>query len=89
MALTYKLQKGGKELFTRENVSLSFRLKDKTSLRINIDYEYYPSSGVIKYVDVQYSNDKLRTRIEEDPVMMKNIDNYLRKSVKQKNPTFR
>jgi hypothetical protein len=84
MMLTYNLQSGGKEPFTRGQMSIAFRLGGKASLQIIVDYEYYPSSGMINYIDVRYSNDKLRPRIEGDPAMMKNIDNYLRKSLNPK-----
>jgi hypothetical protein len=47
--------------------------------RVIIEYEYYPSSGEINYVDVRYTDSRLKSMIEGDPDMMKNIDNYLRR----------
>ena len=83
MTLIYNLQSGTVP-FTRGRMSIAFRLEGKASLQIIVDYEYYPSSGTINYINVRYSNDKLRSRIEGDPAMMKNIDNYLRKSLNSK-----
>jgi len=59
-------------------MSLRFSLNGKMS-RIIVEYEYYPSSGAINYVDVMYTDSKLKSTVEDDPEMMRNIDNYLRK----------
>jgi hypothetical protein len=70
-------------LFIRGRSSISFKLNGKTS-KIVIEYQYYPSSGVIQYVDVFYSDKKLQSKVEADPEMMKNIDNYLRKALNKR-----
>ena len=70
-------------LFMRGRSSISFKLNGKTS-KIVIEYQYYPSSGVIQYVDVFYSDKKLQSKVEADPEMMKNIDNYLRKALNKR-----
>lgn len=64
-------------MFVRGRISIGFKLYSKPS-RIVIEYQYYPSTGAIEYVDVFYSDKKLQSKIESDPEMMKNIDNYLR-----------
>ncbi len=64
-------------LFIRGRSSINFKLNNKTS-KVVIEYQYYPSSGVIEYVNVIYSDKNLQSKIENDPHMMKNIDNYLR-----------
>jgi hypothetical protein len=68
-------------LFIRGRVSLGFWLNGRVS-RVIVDYEYYPSSGAIKYIDVRYTDVKLQSVVEGDQQMMKNIDNYLRKLLK-------
>jgi hypothetical protein len=65
-------------MFIRGRTSLGFRLNDKTS-RIIIEYQYYPASGAIVYVDVQYTDKRLQSKVEGNAEIMKNIDNYLRK----------
>ena len=64
-------------MFVRGRISIGFKLYSKPS-RIVIEYQYYPSTGAIEYVDVFYSDKKLQSKIESDQEMMKNIDNYLR-----------
>ena len=70
-------------LFMRGRSSISFKLNGKKS-KIVIEYQYYPSTGVIQYVDVFYSDKKLQSKVEADPEMMKNIDNYLRKALNKR-----
>lgn len=68
-------------LFTRGRTLLGFRLDGRAS-RVIVEYEYYPSSGAIKYIDVRYTDSKLRSMVEGNPRMMKNIDNYLHRLLK-------
>ncbi len=65
------------KLFIRGRSSIRFKLDSKAS-KVVIEYQYYPSTGVIDYVNVIYSDKNLQSKIENDPEMMKNIDNYLR-----------
>ncbi len=65
-------------MFIRGRISLPFKLNSKLS-KIVIEYQYYPSDGSIDYVDVRYSDEELQSKVEGNPDMMKNIDNYLRK----------
>jgi hypothetical protein len=74
-------------MFVRGRISIGFRLDSKAST-IVIEYQYYPSTGTIDYVDVQYTDRKLQSKVEGDPQMMKNIDNYLRKVLNKRSATF-
>jgi hypothetical protein len=74
-------------LFIRGRSSISFKLNSKTS-KIVVEYEYYPSTGVIQYVDVLYSDKKLQSKVEGDPEMMKNIDNYIRKALNKRSASL-
>jgi hypothetical protein len=67
--------------FTHGRVSLGFRIKGRVS-RVIVEYKYYPSTGVIHYVDVRYSDGGLQSTVEGNADMMKNIDNYLRRILK-------
>jgi hypothetical protein len=81
--MLYDLAGGKKspEPFTCGRVSLGFRFKGRMS-RVIVDYKYYPSTGAIYYVDVRYTDSRLQSMVENNPEMMKNIDNYLRKLLK-------
>jgi hypothetical protein len=75
-------------LFMRGRISIGFKLNSSKPSRIVIEYQYYPSTGTIQYVDVLYSDEKLRSKIEGDPEMMKNIDNYLRKVLNKRSASL-
>jgi hypothetical protein len=74
-------------LFIRGRISIGFKLNSKTS-KIIIEYQYYPSTRAIQYVNVIYSDEKLQSKIESDPEMMKNIDNYLRKVLNKRSASL-
>lgn len=74
-------------LFMRGRISLGFKFNNKTS-KIVIEYQYYPSTGTIQYMNVVYSDEKLQSKIEGDPEMMKNIDNYLRKVLNKRSASL-
>lgn len=65
-------------LFMRGRISIGFKLNSKKS-SIVIEYQYYPSTGDIQYVNVVFTDKELQSKIEGDAEMMKNIDLYLRK----------
>jgi hypothetical protein len=71
--------------FTRGHAALGFRL-DGRKARLTIEYKYYPSTDAISYIDVSYTDSKMQSIVESDPQMMKNIDSYLRKFLRQKQP---
>ena len=70
-------------MFIRGRISLVFKLDRKPS-RILIEYQYYPSGGSIDYVDVRFTDKQLQSKVESNPEMMKNIDNYLRKVLNER-----
>jgi hypothetical protein len=74
-------------LFVRGRISIDFRLNSKTS-KVLIEYQYYPSTGAIDYVDVRFTDRKLQSKVESDPQMMKNIDNYLRKVLNERSASL-
>jgi hypothetical protein len=70
-------------LFTRGRLSIGFKLNSKAT-KIIVEYQYYPSNGSIHYVDVRYTDKQLQSKVEGNPEMMKNIDNYLRKVLNER-----
>ena len=70
-------------MFIRGRISLAFKLDRKPS-RIVIEYQYYPSDGSIDYVDVRFTDKQLQSKVESNPEMMKNIDNYLRRVLNER-----
>jgi hypothetical protein len=75
-------------LFVRGRTSLNFKFDGKPS-KVVIEYQYYPSNGSIDYVDVRYTDKLLQSKVEGNPEMMKNIDNYLRKILSERSGKLR
>lgn len=75
-------------MFIRGRSSISFKLNSSKTSKIVIEYQYYPSTRVIQYINVLYTDKKLQSRIESDPEMMKNIDNYLRKVLNKRSASL-
>ena len=75
-------------LFIRGRTSLNFKFDGKPS-KVVIEYQYYPSNGSIDYVDVRYTDKLLQSKVEGNPEMMKNIDNYLRKILSERSGKLR
>lgn len=63
-------------------MSIGFKLNSIPS-KIIIEYQYYPSNGAIDYVDVRYTDKQLQSKVEGNPEMMRNIDNYIRRVLSQ------
>ena len=74
-------------LFMRGRISIGFKLNSKRS-RIVIEYQYYPSTGDIQYVNVVYTDKELQSKIEGDAYIMKNIDLYLRKVLSKRSASI-
>jgi hypothetical protein len=64
--------------FIRDQAAFTFKV-DGRPARVIIEFKYYPSTDALVYVDVRYTDDKLQSFVEDDPKMMRNIDNLLRK----------
>jgi hypothetical protein len=75
-------------IFIRGRISIGFRLDGRTST-ILVEYEYYPATHNIDYVDVRFSDIKLQSKVEGDPQMMQKIDNYLRKVLNEQSAALR
>ena len=79
-----RLESGKKKppLFVYGTAKLDFRV-DGESAQVVLKYRYYPFRQDIKYLNVEYTNPKLRQAIEGNPSMMKNIDNHIRNKLKK------
>ena len=52
---------------------------DQISGILTIEFDYFSYNDKIKYRDMSYSDPRLIKHIEGNPLVMKNIDSYLRK----------
>jgi hypothetical protein len=72
-------------IFKRGKASLGFKIEGMMAKAI-IEYKYYPLKDAINYIDVKYTDDRLKSMIEGNPQMMRNIDNYIRKQQQKGDP---
>jgi hypothetical protein len=72
--------------FVYGQVALNFRV-DGNKSRAIFHYKYDIHDDTIDYIDIEYTNPKLRLLIEGNSKMMENIDRYIRNLLlKNKNP---
>jgi hypothetical protein len=76
--------RGGFAEFRRGQATIGFRLDSGATAQVIVEYKYYPTRDSISYIDVTYTDQKLQAMVEGNAEMMKNIDNYLRKEIRQK-----
>ena len=63
---------------------MAFNIKENNELIsgiLTLEFDYYSFDGSIKYRDIQYTDSRLIKHIEGNPIVMKNIDSYLRKNL--------
>ena len=48
---------------------------------VTVDFEYSSSLGSINYLEVEYSDPKMRKYVEDNPNVMRNIDSHLRNNL--------
>jgi len=63
---------------------IAFNIKENNELIsgiLTIEFDYCSCNGGIKYRNIQYSDPRLIRHIEGNPVVMKNIDSYIRKNL--------
>ncbi len=64
-------------------ISLDFRIEGKKEQAI-FDYRYDDSNQSLDYTEINYTNPKLQSLIENNAKMMENIDSYIRNAIEKK-----
>ncbi|HET9356522.1 MAG TPA: hypothetical protein VFR94_06835 [Nitrososphaeraceae archaeon] len=64
-------------------ISLDFRIEGKKERAI-FDYRYDDSNQSLDYTEINYTNPKLQSLIENNAKMMENIDSYIRNIIEKK-----
>ena len=64
-------------------ISLDFRIEGKKEQAI-FDYRYDDSNQSLDYTEINYTNPKLQSLIENNAKMMENIDSYIRNIIEKK-----
>ena len=48
---------------------------------LTIEFEYSSSQGSLNYIEVEYSDPRMRKYVEGNPNVMRNIDSHLRNNL--------
>lgn len=64
-------------------ISLDFRIEGQMEQAI-FDYRYDDSNQSLDYTEINYTNPKLQSLIENNAKMMENIDSYIRNIIEKK-----
>jgi hypothetical protein len=48
---------------------------------LTIEFEYSSSVGSLNYLEVEYSDPRMRKHVEDNPNVMRNIDSHLRNNL--------
>lgn len=65
-------------------VNMSFKVDNRVA-RVVFKYQYSKSDDVVKYLDIEYSDPKLESLIENDASMMEKVDLYVRSLIDRQN----
>lgn len=70
--------------FVYGQVALDFQLDGKPAKAV-FKYKYYQDSKTVEYIEVQYSDPRLKSMIEDDPQMQNKVNNYVMKQLANRN----
>lgn len=59
-------------------VALDFMVEGKKEKAV-VKYRYLKDGNAVEYLSIDYTNEKLREKIENNPAMRQKIDGYVRK----------
>lgn len=62
--------------FVYGQVSLSFRLEGE-EMRATFKYRYRAADGAVEYTSIEYSDPRLKEKVEGDPALREKVDAYI------------
>lgn len=70
--------------FVYGQVALDFQVDGKPAKAV-FKYKYFAADNTVEYVDIQYSDPKLKSIIENDPHMQQKINDYVMRQLANRN----
>lgn len=74
--------------FVYGQVSLEFQLDGASNAKkakATVRYRYYAQENKVEYISIDYTDPKLKEKIEGDPVMKEKINEYVRRLLSKRN----
>ncbi|HVX03151.1 MAG TPA: hypothetical protein VHA09_08360 [Nitrososphaera sp.] len=63
--------------FVYGQVALEFQVEGNKKARAIVRYRYYAQENRVEYVSIEYTDPKLKERVEGDPAMKEKINEYV------------
>jgi hypothetical protein len=70
--------------FVYGQVSLSFRVEGE-EMRATFKYKYRAADGAVEYTSIEYSDPRLKEKVEGDPAVRRRVDAYIAKLLSKRN----
>lgn len=71
--------------FVYGQVSLEFQVKAGRKARAIVRYRYYAQENRVEYISIDYTDSKLKEKVEGDPAIREKINEYVRKLLSKRN----
>lgn len=71
--------------FVYGQISLEFQVEGNRKAKAIVRYRYYAQENRIEYVSIDYTDPKLREKVEGDPAMRERINEYVRRMLEKRN----
>ncbi len=69
-------------------VSLEFQMDDTSNTKkakVTVRYRYYAHENRVEYVSIEYTDPKLKEKVEGDPAIKEKINEYVKRMLSKRN----
>jgi len=71
--------------FVYGQVSLEFQVEAGRKAKAIVRYRYYAQENRVEYISIDYTDPKLKEKVDGDPAMREKINKYVRKMLSKRN----
>ncbi|AIF82096.1 hypothetical protein NTE_00012 [Candidatus Nitrososphaera evergladensis SR1] len=71
--------------FVYGQVALEFQVESNRKAKAIVRYRYYAQENRVEYVSIDYTDPKLKEKVEGDPAMREKINEYVRRMLSKRN----
>jgi len=71
--------------FVYGQIALEFQVENNKRAKAVVRYRYYSQEHKVEYISIEYSDLKLKERVERNPAMREKINEYVEKMLSKRN----
>ena len=71
--------------FVYGQVALEFQVEGDRKAKAIVRYRYYAQENRVEYISIDYTDPKLREKVEGDPAMREKINEYVSRMLSKRN----